>query len=264
MICPNCQTLVADSAAICDHCNHILDASFLGGDITNEGEQGEPAAEPTRIKAMPAAAPATRGASGEPAAKPAGRRKASEPATVQFPSDDDEATAAGARRATLDEVAAPPAAASEALEDLAAQFRALSRSEQLSAGGAALLLVSLALPWRTSLALGDDIGMLTSAWPLTLVPFAVVAVLVARRHPRLHGWRDRLLQAATGLGALALVGILAFMRSALVVERVRAGKKMLEQAASWPAFGVYLGLVAALLVLGGAVKTWLDRDHLPA
>ncbi len=36
MNCPACDERISDSAWICPHCEHILDASFLGNDITNE------------------------------------------------------------------------------------------------------------------------------------------------------------------------------------------------------------------------------------
>lgn len=273
MICPNCRTRVADGAAICDDCNFILDASFLGGDITNEADV---APEPTRIKAappieaertrivapgaVPAAASSRAGKKAPVAAKPVAA-VAAEPI---YSFDDDESTAAGERRASLDDVAAPPAASAEAFEDLAAQFRSLPGSEKFSAVGAGLLLLSLALPWRSSTANGEDIGMLTGAAPLVLVPFAMVAVLVLRRHPRLRRWRDTLLQSGAALGLVAAAGCLVFMRSALVVEKVRAGRQVLTQASSWPAFGVYLGLFAALLLLGGAIKSYVDRETLPA
>ena len=37
MNCPACDEKIADDAWMCPHCEHIVDASFLGNDITNEG-----------------------------------------------------------------------------------------------------------------------------------------------------------------------------------------------------------------------------------
>src|SRR5688572_7928332 len=36
MRCPSCDEKISDSAWMCPHCEHIVDASFLGNDITND------------------------------------------------------------------------------------------------------------------------------------------------------------------------------------------------------------------------------------
>ena len=49
MICPNCRTRLSDDAVICDTCNFIIDATFLGDGITND-ETVKPADDDNRTK----------------------------------------------------------------------------------------------------------------------------------------------------------------------------------------------------------------------
>ena len=45
MICPKCGQTVGSEAVICQHCNFILDTSFLGADILDEEKDLRPAPE---------------------------------------------------------------------------------------------------------------------------------------------------------------------------------------------------------------------------
>jgi hypothetical protein len=56
--CPNCGTVASPGAAICNACNHILDASFLGDDYTGApGARGRGKGDLTRNERAPQAPP---------------------------------------------------------------------------------------------------------------------------------------------------------------------------------------------------------------
>ncbi len=248
MICPQCRTLVPDDAYICDACNAIVDTSFLGEGITNEAPPDEGAtrikavdANATRIKAVEANAP--RG------------KSAPQPKRSAF--DDEE------EKKSMLESAAPPAQTAEALEQFVQQFRRLPWSEQLTAGGALALLVSLGLPWVTTQKEGDIIGIVAGAWPIALLAILVAGAVFMRRHPKVQPHRDRLLGLNIGLSLLAVVGSAVFWRSARVDEVFKDGGQLIVKASEEATFGVYLGLAAGGVMLVGALLTWLERSSLP-
>lgn len=85
--CPGCNRKVAEDTAICPHCDHIIDESFLGGS-GDEGNSGG-SDESTGVRPAPRSRPPPARAAPEPRARPAparartGARPAAPP-----PSDD--------------------------------------------------------------------------------------------------------------------------------------------------------------------------------
>lgn len=259
MNCPSCLTAVPDGAVICDNCNAIVDATFLGDDITNDKP-----AEATRIKAVaPAADPQATKVKAAPAAPPPKPGKKPAPVLAPLDADDDEeSTQSGRAKPTLDEVAAVPHDTAEAVDELVAKFKAAPKSERASLIGVALFLFSLTLPWRGEKDKGELIGLLAGGAPIGLLALVVVAAIVLRHHPSVRPFRDRVLQGSLAASLFAVLASVAYQQSTLQQVVLTVGAKRIKSAVVWPSFGVYVGIVAALVMLGGAVKTWLDRKSL--
>lgn len=270
MICPNCRSHVADGLSICDNCDFILDASFLGGEGASATGEGATKIKPaptaddgaTRIKPAPAAPPPKGKANAQPETRIVTAASVKPPPAATLYEGEDEATADGRRPASVLEMATAPDSTAEAVDDMIASYRALPPSEKLVVMGAAALLFSLVLPWKSDRVLGDDPGVLTDAWPLLFVATLAVSIVVGRRARVLAKFRDVLLQVNTVLGLGAATGCVAFMRATLDVDRLRAGARIVEQVNSAPAFGSWLGLLSSLVLLAGTVLTWMRRDSL--
>ena len=53
MNCPSCDEKISDGAWMCPHCEHIVDASFLGNDITNEAGWADGLEEVVTFESIP-------------------------------------------------------------------------------------------------------------------------------------------------------------------------------------------------------------------
>jgi hypothetical protein len=260
--------MAPDGAYICEHCNAILDASFLGDDITNDEPKADdatrikalPEADATRIKATPPKPEAPRAKAVPAKAAPARAAKGAEaePAAPAIYVPEPK------KRPTLAETAAPPPETAKALDDLLGDFRNLPMTERVTAGGALGLLVALALPWKNTLKDGDIIGLMAdNCWPLPLMALLVTVAIFARRHARVRPYRDYVLQGVVALATFSLLGSLAFWRLVGVEKTLKAGGKLAYVMIESAGFGVYLGIAAAAVMLGGAVLTYLEREKLP-
>lgn len=245
MICPKCRTLVSDDAVICDSCNSILDASFLGDDITNDDP---PAEDATRIKQVDAEATRVKALPPEP---PPRKRPAAGPAVELRP-----------KRPTLAETAAPPPETAEALDDLFRQFKGMPLSDRLTAGGALALLASLALPWRSTRTAGDIIGLVAGGWPIALMALLVAVAVFLRRHPKLRPHRDHVLLGSALLATFCLLAAVVFWRTAQVDQVLKAGGRLVTHTLEQAQFGVYAGIVSAAVMFLGSVKGYLEREKL--
>lgn len=252
--------MVTEGSVICSYCDRILDASFLGGDITNEDDGPAIHDEATNPRAeAPPARPEPKTPAAWPAPSP--KKPVLAPAVDDGYVDPAELNRRAGKR--LDELAAPSADTTEAIEEFAHEFKVMAFSQKLTVIGAAGVLLSLALPWKGTREDGDLIGLLAGGWLAGLLAALVLAAMFMRRHPRLLEWKDRLLQGVAAAAALTGVTCIAFMKQALSYEVVRAAGQLLRESTSWPAFGVYVALVASMVMLGGALKSWIDRDVLP-
>jgi hypothetical protein len=118
--CPQCKAVVPDGATFCDHCDAILDESFLSPDARTP----VPSAPPPAARRSPA-----RAAGSEP---PTGE--------IRIQSPEPAAPVAG-RGGDL----APQAA--DALADLLAFLRTLSTGQKVALGGAAAAILFSFFPW---------------------------------------------------------------------------------------------------------------------
>ena len=272
MKCPKCDEKVDDGAFICPNCDFILDAGFLGDDITNQDDAEEEVIAPgadgaTRIKAADDGATKTKPAAKvaqkpRPPPLPKHPEKSVRAAPKGLNDNPDDPTAHAMRRATLDESTAALPEAGEAMTDLVTQFKGMPKLDQFTLGGAAAILVSMALPWRTNR--DDDAIIGFAAGALHIAFFAVlsIAAVILRRHPKLAPFRDRVLLAGAGSGLLVLLSIFLFMYSARVVRTLKNGGRFTYITEQWPTLGAYVAVIAAGVMVYGAVRAYLGRSEL--
>jgi hypothetical protein len=238
--CPRCGELSPEGAAICDNCDEILDASFLeGADEVSQvaGEKTDVGPAPTAPSKMPERLRKTQRGGWNP------RGPAASPE-------------AAARRPYLAEPAAAPVSpldeARKAAEDLASFFRSLTPGDRWATGASALLLASLALPWRWTRE-DDEIIGLVAAWPVALLAGATLLFVYLRARKAGAALDRRLRLAQLGASALAAIFTGLFLSWASQSQAFRGAGKTVAVALSTPMIGAYLGLVCAVAALFAAV-----------
>ena len=240
--------MAPEGAAICDSCDEILDASFLGeeevtpveGDKTDVGPRPTNSGDrrPPRLRRPPSSRGSWEPPRQAPAAAPLERRPyLAPPPSAPAPSPVDE----GRRTA----------------QDLGAFFSSLTRPDRWAAGAAAALLAVLALPWRWTREDEEIIG-LVAAWPVALLAATVIGVIYLRAS-RAHGELDRRLRLAQ-LAAAAMAAITAgvFLPWATRTRSLHAAGKTVSVVLSQPQAGAYLGLVCAIAALLASLPTLRD------
>ena len=240
--------MAPEGAAICDNCDEILDASFLGAEeITPvEGDKTDVGPAPTASR-MP-----------ERLRKGSGRRAGGWNPSVSS------AAAAGAepRRPYLSEPAAPVLSpgdeARKAASDLGSFFRSLSTSDRWAAGATAALLLMLALPWRWTRQDEEIIGFV-AAWPVLLLGAAAL-VFVYLRSRKADAAQDRVLRLAqlTASGGAAIFTGL-FLPWATQSHALRAVGRSIAITESRPELGAYAGLVCAVAALFAALPALTEK-----
>ncbi len=249
MICPGCRTRVSDDAFVCEACNTVLDTSFLGEGITNAPEQ--PAEQSTRIGKMPEPQAAAKGAA----------PKVPAPATFDLPPEQLNAAASNVAKKKLSEfmdaAAAPPSAA-EAMNDLVSKFKQLPVIDRVTLGGAAATLLSMVLPWHWTKERFDIIGLFTDAWACALFAVFIAAGVAFRRHPLAKPFRVPIMGANVFFSALSILIIAGFAQGAEKLKHIRNAPPIVEAQTQ---FGVYLGVLAVLVMLAGATWTIVKRNE---
>lgn len=224
-------------ATICDNCDEILDASFLGDEV------GPVKGEKTNVGPAPAAA--------EDLRPPRLRRPPSSRGTWESPGK--AAVPPVARRPYL---APPPSAPAPSpvdegrrtAQDLGAFFRSLTLPDRWAAGATAALLSVLALPWRWTRE-DDEIIGLVAAWPVALLGATVIGIIYTRAS-RANARLDRNLHyLQSAAAALAAIAIGLFLPWATETRSLHVAGKTLSLALSSPQAGAYLGLVCAITAL---------------
>jgi hypothetical protein len=212
VICPNCQTRVTADAVICDHCNFIMDATFLGEGITNQANAAHPAEDDshTKVKAIAPKSPAQAAARDEP--------------PVVGTNDQDD----GEPRRSLTLIAAPPTAVSETVWELSEQFKAFPASERFSTIGAGVFLISLGLPWQWTEADDSTIGLVANAWPMGLLALFVVAAPFVRRQLRLRPFKMQVVTSTVAASLLTLVGTTLYISRSIAKEIIHVNGQQHE------------------------------------
>ncbi|MCA1829881.1 MAG: hypothetical protein LC689_23435 [Myxococcales bacterium] len=238
--------MAPEGAAICDNCDEILDASFLGADeITPvEGEKTDVGLAPTS-RGMP-----------DRLRKGSGRRPGG-----WNPSPSAAATLEPRRPYLADPVAPTPTvtdAARKAASDLGSFFGTLSVFDRWAAGATAGLLLTLALPWRWTRQDEEIIG-LVAAWPVLLLGAAALA-LVYLRARKADAREDRLLRLAqlgASGGAAIFTGL--FLAWTTQSHALRAVGRSIAIVESRPELGAYAGLLCAVAALFAALPALTEQ-----
>ena len=162
MPCPVCHKPVKDGAAVCPHCDAVLDESILGA-MPDDDEAED---TPTKAAAKkPARRPAPISVAKPAPGTPVYTNKYSQYWTEDAPSPS-AAPAKEARSAELPAARsdAEPTTTGDPLKDVGklwSGFLALHFEDKLTAVSAALLVLAAILPWRSTLDEGDEMGLLT-------------------------------------------------------------------------------------------------------
>ena len=247
MRCPRCGEMSPEGAAICDNCDEILDASFLGGDEVTpvEGERTDVGPAPTSSR-MP-----------DRLKKGSGNRPGG-----WNPSVSAAGAAPEARRPYLAEPTAPVLSpgdeARKAAADMGAFFRSLTPADRWTAGATSALLFTLALPWRWTKGDEEIIGVV-AAWPVLLLAGATLFFVYLRAR-KADAVQDRMLRlaqlAATG-GSAIFTGL--FLPWATQAHAVRAVGKSIAVVESAPQAGAYIGMVCAAAALFASVVSLREK-----
>jgi hypothetical protein len=261
--CTACHRAVADGTSICPHCDAILDASFLG-DLPSRGEDDTP---------VPQSLPSRRQGPAPKVRRAPVEDLPVRPAQAPLPAVHPGAFEAGERGGPRAGVGALPNASVGIDEGLEAEtqpaggapddlylelsrswaaFRRLSFEDKLTAVSAVALALMSAMPWRTSLADGDELGLL--GWGLLSLALAGMAgatiwARVAGKSRPLSGPQWPMATIASG-GASALTSAIAILAS---FERTaQFGSQM---TTAWPAFGAFGAVLCSGGVLLGGTLT---------
>jgi len=229
--------MAPEGAAICDNCDEILDASFLGAEGVTPVEGGKTDVAPAPVRSrMP-----------DRLRKGSGRRPVG-----WNPSASSSPAPARSRRPYLAEPAAtglsPADEARKAASDLGSFFGSSSAADRWAAGATSLLLLLLALPWRWTKADEEIIGVV-AAWPVLLFAAAVL-VLIYLRSRKAGAAQDRtfrLAQLAASSGAAIFTGL--FLPWSTQSHALRAVGRSIAIVESQPLSGAYAGLICAVAAL---------------
>lgn len=269
MQCPQCKNEVADDAAICPQCDHILDTSFL----SDEPPKPKPAAKkPTTGVNKAVKKPAAGGTGpvkkhvpggGSSGAKPAPpkrmmpdapQRRVRTPPEQRAPVEDWH-VASGPR---MEPGHAPPASQGFDPEAGMADARnflvALSFSDRLAFWGAIATLFACFLPWKETVQEGESIGLLSLGalvFAANVVLLAAVTIRVRKVMPRLHALVPWLLQFGTS--SFSIVWCLVLIKLAVNTTKARALYGNEEVWVSKPGAGVVLAVLTSIVALGGTL-----------
>jgi hypothetical protein len=150
----------------------------------------------------------------------------------------------------------------EAIHEARAFVEGLTKSDKLAAGGVALLVVSLFLPWRETASNGDELGIVTSGILAALIGLGTLGAIFVRLRkpipniPPIAPWA-----AQAGLAALSVILCLVFVVSAYDGTTVPALVGNGTMRASTPSLGAILGLAGAVVGLVGTVLAFKEKQE---
>jgi hypothetical protein len=243
--CPRCGELATEGAAICDNCDEILDASFLGAEEVRpvEGEKTDVGPVASRMPARLRKGGGKRPGGWNPS--PSAAQAAAEPRRPYLAEE-------------AEPVLSPADEARKAASDLGAFFRSLSSADRWAAGATSLLLLLLAMPWRWTKADEEIIGVV-AAWPVLLLAVAVLVLIYlrARKADAAQDRTFRLAQLAASGGAAIFTGL--FLPWATQSHALHVMGRGIAVVESQPLFGAYAGLVCAVAALFAALPALREK-----
>jgi hypothetical protein len=155
--------------------------------------------------------------------------------------------------------AQPSASVLQAVDELRSQWRRMKPAERWTVRGAVASLVSLGLPWHWTVESEELIGYVAGGWPVALLALVAALALFARDDERLAPHRGRLGGLAVGVSSLAVLACVLFLRTSFRSDLLRSGGRLHLHVLERPMFGAWLGLCAAVVMLGGALLSWRAR-----
>ena len=256
MRCPQCGQELDDGTAICEHCDYIIDKSFLGEDFTDmepetpaprepETERGAP--PPRSSRRPPRQAPQD---STEPE-RPSARRSAQDTPVDSSTAPRSESLSVEASRVTDD--------VSNTLKKIWSTFQKLEFPDKLAVGGAAGMLLFSFFPWVSVSGVGAVIGFEVGGLFMTLLTAATIAMVFMRQNKH---WRDKekyILYVQTGIGAIAVLFTLSKMFSLGKAVPFPASRGVSGVASASVGAGLFLCFLSAVAVLGGALLLMKEK-----
>ncbi len=269
MLCPKCRKENPEGTAICQHCDNILDAAFLGDGYTGEeraAAAAKAAAEKSTVKRRPPpkASPAEGRAPWEESAAPV-------PGSDYEPDDEVAKERERLRQARQVKPEAPKAmriddkkdetyqeAAGtlfadvlEKIKKLWRSYLSLSKQDRLSVGGAIATVFFTFLPWIKIVSAGSLtlMGLQMDGFLLVLLAAAAVTAVVLRQR---ETWQDKLnilLYGQAGAAGLSLLFILIQMLR--MESYVRPDAESLMPATVNLEPGMVLAFAAAAVMAAG-------------
>jgi hypothetical protein len=251
MRCPQCGQEIEDGSAICEHCDHIIDKSFLGDDFTDmepepEPEPSEETTErgppPQRSRRRPP--PQAPQDSTEPE-RPSARRSAQDTPVDSGTSPPSESLSVEASRVTDD--------VTNTLKKIWGNFQRLTFADKLAVGGAAGMFLFSFFPWVSVSGVGSVIGFEVGGLFMTVLTAATIAMVFMRQNKH---WRDKekyILYIQTGIGAIAVLFTLSKMFSLGKAVPFPASRGIPGMASASVGAGLFLCFLSSVAVLGGAL-----------
>ncbi len=271
MKCTSCKKNVADDAAVCPFCDTVLDPSLL--DASPPEQNDEPAPPPRRPAPKPGIKPATRPGVKKVAAKPVVKKRAT---NVPRTEEEEEALIAAEKkeRAANDwrtqvseedwkenQGKAPEKFVATKTMDpelaLGATKRYLwdlSLADKLALAATSMLLVSTFFPWKETVAEGDVLGVFSSGILVTLLASMAVAGIIIRTRKTMPNLNP-LLPWVAQLGCVGISALwcLVYMRLSWDSTPAMSAVGNYEVWVSKPAFGLILGVLAAIASIVGTI-----------
>lgn len=270
MKCPSCDKDVSDDAAVCPHCDAVLDPSLLDA-APPEDDGSDEAPPPPRARAAPpkgARRPVSKAPGARPGApkkkRPAGARPAPRRAETPppAPKKDDWRSQVSEEDWKASQVAERPAFEVERTldaEDWMGQTKhyllGLPLADKLALFGTGVMTLSTFLPWRETVSHGEQLGVFTTGALVTLLSGAALAGIIVRTKKLM----PKLNPLVPWIAQLGLVGVAAvwclFDTAVLSWDSTLAQSRIgnFQMWVSKPSIGLISALLSGVVSLLGTI-----------
>ncbi len=266
MMCPSCNNDVADDAAVCPHCDAVLDPSLLDASPPDDDAPAPPPRRPARPATKPGGARKVAAKPGAPKKRPPGARPA-----PKRRSDDDDAPPPSQKpdwRAQLSEAdwkenagRAPEAFVvdrqldpEDAMSQTKKYLLELPMADKLALFGVSVMVLATFFPWKETVADGDVLGVFSSGILVTLLgAMAITGIIVRTR--KTSPTLNPLLPWIAQLGCVGFSGLWCLVYLKLSWDPTLANSQVgnYEVWVSKPSFGLILALLAAITSIVGTI-----------
>jgi hypothetical protein len=268
MKCPSCNSNVADDAAVCPKCDHILDPSLFSDEPPPDPPARPKAAKGGTGTQKPLKRPAAAGASTGAKKPPAGAKKDAPPRRMMPDAPARKVKTPPEQRAPVEDWHSAPRPLADAPVQLQSQafdpeegmgdarnfIVALSTSDKIAFFGAVLTLIACFMPWRETATEEESLGLLSLGALVFGAQVALIGAIVVRVRkvmPRLNALVPWLLQFGTS--SFSIVWCLVLIKLAVNTTKARAMYGNEEVWVSKPGFGVLLALLTSIAGFAGTL-----------